>query len=88
MQNGTSVFVGRARMNQIHAIIKQTKSADVRNNPELATLVEEEIQYWKHLDESNVTDEQRRLQNDWELMCDYIRRESGINMTIDDCFES
>ena len=83
---GVSVFNGRARLDKIHAIIKQTNSGDVRKNPELAKLVDEEIQYWKQQDKSKLTDEQRRTQSDWELMYDYIRRESGMNMTIDDCF--
>ena len=78
----------RARLNQIHAIIKQTKSGDIRKNHELEKLVEEEIRYWEQQDKSRLTDGQRRLHNDWELMHDYIRRESGFKMTIDDCFDS
>jgi len=84
---GHFVFNDRARMNQIHAIIKQTKSGNIHSNPELARLVADEVQYWKRVDKFNMSHEQRAMYSDWQSMHDFIRRESGIKLTIEDLFE-
>jgi hypothetical protein len=62
-----SVFNDRTRMNQMHARIKATKAADVRNAPELAKLVTDENQYWKQVNKANLTVEQQQEYNDWKM---------------------
>ena len=84
--SAVSVFNDRNRMERIHQMIKQTKSGDVNSNPELKALVDEENAEWKALDRQQMTDEQIAEMNDWTSMMDFIRKESGGRMGIDDCF--
>ena len=83
-----TVFNDRTRMNQIHARIKSTQSANIKTDPELAKLVQAETQYWQQVDKTNLSAEQRRDLNDWKAMYEYIRKASGNKPTIDDVFQS
>ena len=80
----SGVFNDRARMNQIHGLVKQALAGN-GNPTELAKLVEEEQQYWAQLDKSKLTGDQAQEYSDWRSMCEYI---SGGKKTIDDCFKA
>ena len=82
-----SVFNDRARMNQIHARIIETDSANLKNDPELEKLVKEEIQEREQQDKSNLTSEQQQELSDWNSMYDYICNASGIKIKIKDLFK-